>query len=652
LSRKQGAEDASRVVSGALRPAGFFADDQAQRALGKSTKKTVFANTRFVPVTRLHGMPTRRVALAGILRPGPLFTFACRVLHLSRHRSVVAALTLGAVIPSLAVANDGVASRNGLVVSACGIASDAGAAVLSRGGNAVDAAVATAFALAVTYPAAGNIGGGGFMIVRTPDKRATAFDYREVAPLRASPTMYLGKNGEIDRSLTRAGYLAPGVPGTVSGMALAHRRFGKLPWKDVVLPAVELAERGFILAPSLASALNGQVRGAMAPFPASVAAYGRPDGKPWLAGDRIVLPDLARSLRAIAAEGPDAFYKGWIADRIAGDMAANGGLISKADLAAYQAKERTPIRGTFLGYDIISMPPPSSGGVALVQMLNTLEALDIQRHPHGSAAAVHLMAEAMRRAYLDRARHLGDPDFVDVPVARLTDKAYARELARTIDTNKASSSIELGKSIVTVAARREAGETTHFSVIDRDGMAVSNTYTLEGSYGSHVVIRGTGILLNNEMGDFNKKPGTTNLTGDIGTPANLIAPGKRMLSSMTPTIVERDGRVVLITGTPGGRTIINSVLNIVVNVAAWGMDGRQAIDAPRLHHQWLPDQLTLEAKFPADTAAALKALGHHTSTRDQQGSAQSIWIDPASGTPHGIADHRGATAKASAALRP
>lgn len=543
----------------------------------------------------------------------------------------------------------GVNSRTGMVVSSSGVASDVGAAVLARGGNAVDAAVATAFALAVTHPTAGNLGGGGFMIVRTADGRTTSFDYREKAPQKSTPTMYLGKDGNIDRSLTAAGYLAPGVPGTVRGMAMAHAKFGKLPWRDVVVPAAEVAAKGFMVAASLARGLNSEVNGSMKRFPASVAAYGKPDGTPWVAGDRIVLTDLAKSLMAIA-DGPDAFYTGWIADRIAEDMAANGGIITKADLAAYKAAERVPVKGTFLGHEIISMPPPSSGGVALIQMLNMLEALEIQKKPRGSVEALHLIAEAMRRAYLDRARHLGDPDFVTVPVARLTSKSYARDLVKTISLTKASSSVELGKDIVTVPVPEEPDETTHFSVMDKDGMAVANTYTLEGGYGSHVVIKGTGILMNNEMGDFNKKPGTTNLAGDIGTPANLIAPGKRMLSSMTPTMVVKDGKVLLLTGSPGGRTIINTVLNVVLNVTAWGLTGREAVDAPRMHHQWLPDRLTIEENgVSEDTLAKLRALGHDVRATGRQGAAHSIWVYPTTGSAYGVADPRDSTSNASKA---
>ncbi len=542
----------------------------------------------------------------------------------------------------------GVPSTTGLVVSTSAPASDVGAAILHRGGNAVDAAVATAFALAVTHPSAGNLGGGGFMVVRTPAGEATTFDYRERAPLGSTRTMYLNAKGEIDRGLTAAGYLAPGVPGTVRGLALAHARFGRLPWKDVVTPAAELAARGFRVSAGLARGLNYLVGFAKDRFPATVAAYGKPGGGAWADGDTLVLPDLAKTLTAIASDGPDVFYTGWIADRIAADMQAHGGLITKKDLAEYQARERAPIRGTFMGYEIISMPPPSSGGVALVEMLNILEHFDLKAHARFSPWTLHLLIETMRRAYLDRARYLGDPDFVEMPLARLTSKTYAKTLAAGIDLAKASSSVELGRDIVTAPADDEPDETTQFSVVDKDGMAVSNTYTLEGGYGSKVVVPGAGFLLNNEMGDFNKKPGETNEQGDIGTSANLIDPGKRMLSSMTPTIVTKDGRLALVTGSPGGRTIINTVLNVVLNVTAYGMNGRQAVDAPRLHHQWLPDTAIFEERaLPAPVVAALRAMGHDVTLRGRQGDAESILFDPATGTAYGINDTRSADSKAS-----
>jgi len=544
-------------------------------------------------------------------------------------------------------ADTGVPSKDGMVVCTSAPACDAGAGVLAKGGNAVDAAVATAFALAVTHPSAGNIGGGGFMVVRSPNGAVTTFDYREKAPLKSTRTMYM-RDGKVDGALTNQGYLAPGVPGTVRGLALAHRRFGRLPWKDVVMPGVQLADEGFVVSAALARGLNAQLDGAMGKFPASVAAYGKPGGGKWAGGDRIILKDLATTLRAIATEGPDAFYKGWIADRIADDLAANGGLITKADLAAYEAKERAAVKGTFRGYEIAAMAPPSSGGVALIEMLNMLEAFDLKAKGFGSAAAKHFEIEAMRRAYLDRARYLGDPDFVQVPLAKLLSKDYARTLAATIDPAKATNSLELGKDIVTAVAQ-EPEETTHFSVIDRGGMAVSNTYTLEGGYGSRVVVKGAGFLLNNEMGDFNKNPGATLPDGTIGTAANLIDPGKRMLSSMTPTIVSRDGKVVLITGSPGGRTIINTVFTVVFATTEFGMNVRAAVDAPRMHHQWLPDTVSLErAGATDDLLQKLRAMGHTVKDVAAQGDANSIGVDPG-GTAWGASDKRSADGKASVA---
>ena len=511
----------------------------------------------------------------------------------------------------------------------------------------MDAAVATAFALAVTHPSAGNIGGGGFMVVRSASGAVTTFDYREKAPLKSTRKMYM-RDGKVDISLTNQGYLAPGVPGTVRGLSLAHKKFGRLPWKDVVMPAVLLAEEGFVVSPSLARGLNGQLGGTMGKFPASAEAYGKPGGGTWAGGDRIVLKDLARTLRAIATEGPDTFYKGWIADRIAEDMAANGGIITKEDLAAYEAKERAPVKGTFRGYEIAAMPPPSSGGVALIEMLNILESFDLKAKGFDSAEARHLEIEAMRRAYLDRARFLGDPDFVQVPLAKLLSKDHARTLAGTIAPARASSSAELGKDIITTPGQ-EPDETTHFSVIDRSGMAVSNTYTLEGGYGSRVVVKGAGFLLNNEMGDFNKNPGVTLPDGTIGTPANLIDPGKRMLSSMTPSIVSKDGKVVLITGSPGGRTIINTVFTVVLAATEFGMNARDAVDATRLHHQWMPDSVSIERGPAAEALAAkLRAMGHTVTIGGAQGDANSIVVD-AGGTAWGANDKRSADGKVSVA---
>ena len=549
-----------------------------------------------------------------------------------------------------------VESKTGLVVSVSAPASDIGAAILATGGNAVDAAVATAFALAVTHPSAGNIGGGGFMIIRLPDGTATTIDYRERAPGKSTATMYLGTDGKIDRSLTARGWLAPGVPGTVRGLELAHKKYGKLPWSEVVKPAADIATNGWILTSALSRSLNSQLRtgtegrpGKMAAFSTSVAAYGKVGGGEWVEGDRIQLKDLGRALNEIATKGPDAFYTGWIADSIDAQMARNGGIISKADLKDYKAVERVPVRGKFLGNEIISMGPPSSGGIVMIQTLMLMERMGVGNTAAGSPEYMHRRIEAARRAYLDRARYLGDADFVKVPVEHLISTKYADSLAKTISTTVASNSAQLGADIVTVAAH-ESEETTHFSVVDANGMAVSNTYTLEAGFGSGVVVGGTGIILNNEMGDFNKKPGETNLTGDIGTPANLIAPGKRMLSSMAPAIVTRGGQLLLVTGSPGGRTIPNTVLDVILGVTLFKRDVRAAVDAPRMHHQWLPDTTSIEANgMTPEAFAALRAMGHRAamSRGAGQGDAHSILYDPATKTAYGANDLRSSDSKAS-----
>ncbi len=543
----------------------------------------------------------------------------------------------------------GVPSRTGLVVSANNFASDIGARILARGGNAVDAAVATAFALAVTHPSAGNIGGGGFMVVRLANGDATTFDFREKAPKASSATMFLNADGSIAYARTDSGWKSPGVPGTVRGLAMAHRKFGKLPWRDVVMPAAELARRGFALSKSLSAELNDELRsGNLRHFPSSVRAYGKKGGAKWGVGDVLKLPDLARSLEAIATQGPDAFYTGWIADSLAAQMKAHGGLITKEDLAAYQAKERAPVRGTFLGHEIIAMPPPSSGGIVIMETLNQLETFGVDKMRRDSPQFLHLRIEAARRAYLDRAKFIGDPDFVQVPVARLTSKAYGSDLAHSIDTTHASTSLALGRDIVAPTAEPE--ETTHFSVVDAAGNAVSQTYTLEGGYGSGIVVRGAGFILNNEMGDFNKKTGETNTRGDIGTPPNLVAPGKRMLSSMSPTIITKDGKLRLVAGSPGGRTIPNTVLDVVLGVTAFKMSVRDAVDAPRIHMQWFPDTTYYEAGLmsPA-TVARLTKMGHVLKRvpANTQGDAHSILVDPATGAMWGANDHRSGDSKAS-----
>lgn len=564
---------------------------------------------------------------------------------------MMAALTicLAASIPAAAsgqTARDA-HSKKGVVVSAHHLASDIGAGILAKGGNAVDAAVATAFALAVTHPSAGNIGGGGFMVIRLADGKATTIDYREKAPAAATPLMYTDANGNINQAATDSGWKAPGVPGTVRGLALAHERYGKLPWKDLVQPAADLAARGFTLSPELARELNSSITEFMAPFPNSVAAYGKAGGGRWKGGDKLVLPQLARALGAIAEHGPDAFYTGWIADSVDAQMRAHGGLITRADLAAYRAVERPPARGTFLGYEIVSMGPPSSGGMVEIMTLNMLESMAAQRYAPTSTEFLHRRIEVARRVYLERARWMGDSDFVKVPMDRLLSKTYAAELAKTIDLERASKSDSLGLDVMTPVT--ESNETTHFSVVDADGNAVSNTYTLEGGYGSGVVI--AGFILNNEMGDFNKKPGTTDRRGYIGTPPNVIAAGKRMLSSMTPTIVSRNGQLRLVTGSPGGRTIPNTVIDVVLGVTAFGRNVRQAVDAPRTHHQWEPDTTMIEPKgATAASLAALRARGHRVglaATRDQ-GDAHSILYDPVTKTAWGANDTRSPDSKASA----
>jgi gamma-glutamyltranspeptidase/glutathione hydrolase len=525
-----------------------------------------------------------------------------------------------------------VTARNGMVVAVSPPAAEVGVEILKQGGNAVDAAAAVALAMAVTYPAAGNIGGGGFMVIHPPAGKGppVVVEYRETAPAAATKTMFSAHDGLY-------GAKPIGVPGTVRGLALAHQKFGKLPWKDVVMPAVRLANDGFLLDRSLASSLNGVVASSRE-FPELRRVLGKPGADPasWSPGDRLVQKDLARTLRLIADEGPDAFYKGAIADLIAAEMKADRGLITKEDLANYHANVRAPVHGTYRGYDVYGPPPPSSGGICLAEMLNVLENFDLKKQGRWSPETLHLMIETMRRAYCDRARYLGDPDFAKIP-PHLTTKEYARKLAGQIDRDKATPSEELARDI---PLAREGDNTTHFSVIDKDGMAVANTYTLERSYGSHVVVKGAGFLLNDEMMDFNWLPGVTDRGGRIGTEPNLVAPGKRMLSSQTPTVVARDGKVVLITGSPGSRTIINTVLCVVVNVIDFDMDVRAAVDAPRLHHQWFPDTARFEGTSDYPQAVErLRQMGHSV-TGTTQGDAHSIWVDPKTGLYHGADDHR------------
>jgi gamma-glutamyltranspeptidase / glutathione hydrolase len=529
--------------------------------------------------------------------------------------------------------SDMITTSRGLVVTDSVPASDAGAAILRQGGNAVDSAVATAFALAVTLPEAGNLGGGGFMLIFPGGGREpVCIDYRETAPAKASAEMFSLND-------SRFGHKVVGVPGTVRGLEMAHRRFGKLPWKTLVEPAIRLAEEGFVLGPRLAHDLNELVKSS-ADFAELRRVFGKPGGGEWIADDRLVQPDLVATLRRIADDGPSEFYVGTIAQQIVAEMEQGGGLVSPADLVGYQACERRPVCGTYRGYQIIGAPPPSSGGMAVIEALQILERFELRQYGSASTTAQHLIIEVLRRAFCDRARWLGDPDFIEVPDMLIT-KEYARQKAAEIDVAQATPSERLAPEIELAA---EGSETTHFSVIDAAGMAVANTYTLEHSYGSRVVVRGAGFLLNNEMTDFNWTPGRTDRQGHIGTPPNTIAPGKRMLSSQSPTIVLRDGRPVLITGSPGGRTIISTVVCLLVNVLEFDMDLRAATDSLRLHHGWFPDMVLLEgADNPAsaDLLNGLAALGHHIERKPhRQGSANSIWVDLAGGMRQGVADRR------------
>ncbi|MCE9565345.1 MAG: gamma-glutamyltransferase [Planctomycetes bacterium] len=523
-----------------------------------------------------------------------------------------------------------VESKGGVVVCVSPLAADVGVDILKRGGNAVDAAVAVAFAQAVTWPAAGNIGGGGFMMIAAPGKEVRCIEYRETAPASAKVDLFAdGTVGVLDHK-------AAGVPGTVRGLALAHGKYGKLPWGDVVMPAVKLAEDGFVMNAALAGDLNGVLASSKTTNAEFKRVYGKPGGKEWAEGDKLVLKDLGKTLRVIAEKGADAFYTGEPAELLAKEMKANGGLITKDDLAAYKANDRTPIRTTYRGFDVYGPPPPSSGGLCISQMLNVLENYDLKKLGRWSPETTHLMIETMRRTYADRARSLGDPGFTTIPTT-FQDREYAKKLSQSIDPKKATPSAQIATDIV---LNKESDSTTHFSIIDKDGMAVSNTYTLENSYGNRVVVPGAGYILNNEMTDFNPKPGITNTKGQIGTKPNQIQPGKRMLSSQTPVIVMKDGKPVLITGSPGGRTIINTVLCVVVNVIDFEMPVAEAVSAPRTHHQWFPDVARFEgASQHPKLVAELKKMGH-TVVEQFQGDAHTIGINPKTGVRVGVADKR------------
>lgn len=517
-------------------------------------------------------------------------------------------------------------TENGMVSSRSDMASEVGSKILAAGGNAVDAAVATAFALAVVYPSAGNLGGGGFMMVSLANGEVYAQDNREKAPAAAHRDMFLDSAGDVDRNLAVNSLQASGVPGTVAGLLDALERFGTMSRQQVMAPAIELAEHGFILNDDLASQFLDNMDG-FSKYPASLAKFSK-QGQPYQSGDLWLQADLAQTLKLISAQGRDGFYKGHTAELIVAEMQRNNGLISMDDLAAYEALWREPIHGTYHGYDIWSMPAPSSGGVLLVQMLNMLEPFNLAELGFGSTATVHLMIEAQRRAYADRAEFLGDPDFVEIPTQMLTSKEYARTRFADFDPLKATDSASIGAG----SWPEESTQTTHFSVADKAGNAVAMTTTLNRSYGNRIVVPEVGILLNNEMDDFSSKPNSPNSYGLIGRDANEIQPGKRMLSSMTPTIVTQAGKPVLITGSPGGSVIINTVLQVVLNVIDHGMDAESAVSSPRIHHQWQPDNVRYETGAISDAVAAeLTTMGHKglTSSRFGMGNANSIKIDNA-----------------------
>ena len=530
----------------------------------------------------------------------------------------------GFYTPPAADAVHSVRAEHGMVVAQEKIAARIGTDILGRGGNAVDAAVATGFAMAVTYPRAGNVGGGGFMVIHSIDRHEdVAIDYRETAPAATTPTIFLGEDGKPDNAKSRDSALGIGVPGTPAGLALALEKYGsgKFTLAELVQPSIDLARNGVVLTDDSADTLPAW-HPRLVRWPSSAKIFSRPDGTSLREGDTLVQSDLADTLSAIAKLGPRGFYEGAVAEKLAKAVQDAGGIMTSDDLKSYQPAIRVPVRGSYRGYDIVSMPPPSSGGVGLVETLNILEGFPLDQMKQGSPAALHVLIEAMKRAYADRAHYLGDPAFVTAPVATLITKDYAAKQRGGIDPEHATPWVDA----VAAAPLREGSNTTHFSVVDSFGNAVSNTYTLNFSYGVGLVAEGTGVLLNNELDDFTAAPGAANAYGLVGFNANLPGPGKRPLSSMSPTIVLKDGKPVLVTGSPGGSRIISTVLQVIVNVLDYHMDVAAAVAAPRLHHQWLPDEVRVEHGFADETLEALKAKGHHVIEPMGQTSANSIAV--------------------------
>ena len=530
----------------------------------------------------------------------------------------------GAYAPPAADAIHAAFAEHGMVVAQEKIAAGIGADVLRRGGNAVDAAVATGFAMAVTYPRAGNIGGGGFMVIHLRERNEdVAIDYRETAPAATRRDIFLGADGKPDPAKSRDSALGIGVPGTVAGLALALEKYGsgQFTLAGLLKPSIELARDGIVLEDDMADTLPPIYR-RLARWPASVKIFSRGDGSPLHEGDRLVQADLAATLSAIAEQGPRGFYQGPVAEKIAQAVIDVGGIMTADDLKAYSAVIREPVRGSYRGYDVVSMPLPSSGGTVLLEMLNILEGFAMSDMKQGSVASLHVMIEAMKRAYADRARYLGDPAFVNAPIATLIAKDYAAKQRASIDLDHATPATD----VFSPAPPREGSNTTHYSVVDSRGNAVSNTYTLNFPYGVGLVAAGTGVLLNNELDDFTAALGASNAFGLVGFEANLPGPGKRPLSSMSPTIVLRGGKPVLVTGSPGGSRIISTVLQVIVNVLDYHMDVAAAVAAPRLHHQWLPDEVRIERGFADGTLAELRAMGHNLIEPMGQTSANSIAV--------------------------
>ena len=513
--------------------------------------------------------------------------------------------------------------KNGVVVSASSLASEVGIEILKKGGNAVDAAVAVGFALAVTYPSAGNIGGGGFMVIHLADGKETTIDYREKAPAKAYRDMYLDKDGNYIPELSNSGVTSVGVPGSVAGLLYALNKYGKLSLDEVIGPAIKLAEEGFILDYYLARSFEN-VLNEFSKYPSSMNVFSK-GNKPYKEGDRFFQPDLAWTLKQIKEKGSDGFYKGKVAELFVDQVQKDGGYVALKDLEDYQSVEREPVKGNYRGYEIVSMAPPSSGGVCLIELLNILENYSFSKDEWGSSSYIHKLVEAMKYVYADRSKHLGDPDFYEVPISSLLSKQYAKEIFNKIkDTATPSSKIHPSDNF----SLKESNETTHYSVYDKDGNAVSTTTTINSYYGNKIVVEGAGFLMNNEMDDFSSKPGAPNIYGLVGGEANSIQPGKRMLSSMTPTIVLKDNKPFLILGSPGGSTIITSVLQVILNCIDFGMNIKQAIDMPRIHHQWLPDEINYETfGLSTDVMENLEKLGYKIGSVKEIGRVQGIMID-------------------------